>query len=57
MGLQNQIYRKGKIDRFKEWLVAKGFTQVPGIDFDEIFNPIIKPTTTRMVTTLAMSSN
>lgn len=36
---------------------AKGFTQLPGIDFDEIFNPIIKPTTTRMVIALAMSSN
>lgn len=44
------------LDKYKAWLVAKVFLQTPGIDFFEIFNPVIKPSTIRVVFTLAMSS-
>jgi len=39
----------GNIDHYKAQLVAKGFTQIPRMDFDETFSPIIKPTAIRLV--------
>jgi len=35
--------------------VLRGFTQRPGIDFDETFSPVVKPATVRTVLSLALS--
>ncbi|KAL1313213.1 hypothetical protein AAHE18_16G096500 [Arachis hypogaea] len=43
---------KGEIIRHKARLVAKGFLQTAGIDFDQIFSPVIKPVTIRMIFTM-----
>lgn len=43
-------------DRFKAKLVAKGFAQVLGIAFNEIFNPIVKSTIIRLILALVVSS-
>ena len=34
-----------------------GFSQQQGLDFDETFSPVVKPTTIRMVLCLAISSD
>lgn len=45
----------GTISRYKARLVVKGLHQQAGIDYHEIFNPIIMPTTIRLVIAIAMS--
>ncbi len=45
----------GSISRYKARLIAKGYHQRPGFAFHETFSPVVKPTTIRVVITLALS--
>ena len=45
----------GSLDKYKAHLVAKGFQKTPGIDFFETFNPVIKPSTIRIIFTIAVT--
>jgi hypothetical protein len=40
---------EGKVEKYKARLVAKGYSQVEGIDFREIFSPVAKLTSIRLL--------
>ncbi len=47
----------GKIIRYKARLVAQGFTQKFGVDYDEVFAPVAHPVTTRILLSVASKEN
>jgi len=47
-------YADSQIDRYKAWLVARSFSQQEGIDYLEMFSPVVKPATVRLVLTIVV---
>jgi len=52
---KHKFLSDGSLERYKARWVLRGFTQRPGIDFDETFSPVVKPATVRTVLSLALS--
>ena len=47
----------GSTPRYKTRIVVKGFQQKKGVDFDDIFAPVVKMTSIRTVLSMAASMN
>ena len=47
--------QKGKVEKYKAQLVAKGYSQVSGIDFGDIFSPVAKVTSIRLLLSVVVS--
>jgi hypothetical protein len=54
---RHKLTSDGSLDRYKARWVLRGFTQRPGVDYDETFSPVIKFATVRAVLFLALSRN
>lgn len=50
---KTKLNEKGEVDKFKARLVAKGFLQTHGVDFYEVFAPVAKWDTIRVLLGLA----
>jgi hypothetical protein len=46
---QHKLTSDGSLDRYKARWALRGFTQRPGVDYDEIFSPVVKFATVRPV--------
>ena len=47
----------GSIERYRARLVAKGFSQKAGVDFDETFSPVVKYDSLRIILSIAAARN
>ena len=47
--------KDGRVDRFKARVVAKGFSQIPGIDFHDTFSPTLAYSSLRLILALAVN--
>ena len=50
---RNKINEKGNVIRNKARLVAQGYSQMEGVDYDEIFAPIARMESIRILLALA----
>ncbi|KAJ9567646.1 hypothetical protein OSB04_003612 [Centaurea solstitialis] len=54
---RHKFDNNGRLERYKARLVAQGFSQQPGLDFDDTFSPVVKPATIRTVFSISISRN
>jgi hypothetical protein len=53
--ITHKLHADGTLDRYKARWVLWGFTQHPRVDYNETFNPVIKPATIHTVLATAIS--
>jgi hypothetical protein len=54
---RHKLTSDGSLDHYKENWVLQGFTQRPGVDYDETFSPVVKFAIVRTVLSLALSQD
>jgi hypothetical protein len=52
---KKKMNAEGKVEKYKAQLVAKGYSQVEGIDFGEIFSPLSKLTSIRFMLSVVIA--
>ena len=53
---KNKYNVDGSLQRHKARLVAQGFTQIAGYDYNETYSPVVKPSTIRVVLLYVVTS-
>ena len=51
---KKKLNPKGEVERYKARLVAKGYRQKAGIDYDEVFAPVVRMETIRLLISCAV---
>lgn len=57
MRVHQEINGQGEVNRYKARLVAKGFAQKNVVDYTEIFSPVVKMTSIRLILAFAAAHN
>eukprot|EP00253_Pinus_taeda_P034539 PITA_34539 len=52
---KNKSNAEGKVEKYKARLAAKGYSQVPGIDFGDIFSPVAKVTCIKLLLSVVVA--
>ena len=52
-----KVKSDGSVERFKARLVARGFTQTRGVDYNETFAPVTRLDTLRLLTAMAVQKD
>ena len=55
MGVKKKLNVAGKVENYKAWLTTKGYSQVEGIDFGDIFSLVSKLTSIIFLLCLAIA--
>ncbi|RVW15617.1 Retrovirus-related Pol polyprotein from transposon RE2 [Vitis vinifera] len=53
---KTKLQLDGSIEHHKARLGAQGFSQIHGLDFGDTFSPVVRPTTVRIILSLAVTS-